>query len=44
VDFPISIVKRQAKGSALFWDITQYTIWYVISQRNADLIYYVAEA
>jgi hypothetical protein len=37
------MVKRQAKRSVLFWDITQYTICYIISQRSADLIFFVAE-
>jgi hypothetical protein len=38
------VKKRQAKRSALFWDIMQYTISYVISQRSADLIYFMAKA
>jgi len=38
------MVKTQAKRAALFLDITQYTIRYVISQSSADLIYFVAEA
>jgi hypothetical protein len=38
------MVKRQAKRSALFWDITQYTTCYIISHRSAELIYFMAEA